>query len=415
MKKIILLCLLISHASSLFSEETAPSNEQWVTIFVHGIISIKPYLTVSNIIRFLRDDISNTVYEKSVRLTRKDDFFYQYHAMQDMGLRPIDLACYEKGYAAGIIARSFDAIAQFSNPAMPENLYYTFGWSGLLSQRLWTLEAQIFYQDLEALVQEIRAKGKEPRLRLVCYSHGGNFALRLALFDSCTFHIDELWLIGVPILPESYELADCSIFKKIDNFYSEADRIQRLDIFCSQIIFSDRAFYSSRVRQLSPKITQVKMKFRRSSTKLCTKKKCGTNRECVDKFRSRKRNADPGHSELWSLGWSPTSYRENFPLHPLPATVCLPLFSNAMRTADAQGCHGSVEVHFDHEYIVVHVPRRKRMCLPFLPIDLLHTLRSDALAYQPDCFNTKIFDDRICQIIKEATEELDAQKYAANC
>lgn len=398
-------------ALTLCSPALFCAEEQWVTIFVHGIVSIKPYLNTANIIRFLRDDISNSVYEKAVQLTRKDDFFYQYHAMQEMGLKQIDLNCYEKGYASGIIARSFDAVAKSANPQMPANLYYTFGWSGLLSQRLWTLEAQIFYQDLEALVNDLRAQGKEPRIRLVCYSHGGNFALRLALFDSCTFHVEDLWLIGVPILPESYDLAECSFFKRIDNFYSEGDRIQRLDFFCSQILFSDRAFYPSRQRPISTRITQVKLKFRRDTTKRCRKNCCADVQPCTIKNRLHSRNADPGHSELWSFGWSPTSYRPQFPLYPLPVTVCLPFVAQAMRTINGQGCHASAEIHPNREFMFIKLPGCKRTCLPFIPAALLNQLKEEALASRPENFNTKIFDERICTIIRQANQEIDAGKY----
>ena len=40
--------------------------------------------------------------------------------------------------------------------------------------------------------------------------------------------------------------------------------------------------------------------------------------------KSALRTADPGHTELWSFGWIPGSYRHQFPLNPLPYAVLLP-------------------------------------------------------------------------------------------
>lgn len=49
--------------------------ETWVTIFVHGIMSIQPHLTVQNIMRFIRDDVHHTIYSKTVEYMRLDPFF----------------------------------------------------------------------------------------------------------------------------------------------------------------------------------------------------------------------------------------------------------------------------------------------------------------------------------------------------
>src|SRR5580658_913901 len=50
-------------------------REVWVTIFVHGIMSIKPHVSASNFLRFMTDDVRNTVYSKTVEKMRNAPIF----------------------------------------------------------------------------------------------------------------------------------------------------------------------------------------------------------------------------------------------------------------------------------------------------------------------------------------------------
>ena len=71
-------------------EPVAPqSNKQetWVTVFVHGIMSIQPHLTLQNVMRFVRDDVAHTTYSKTVEYMRLDPYFYLNQAMQEFGLK----------------------------------------------------------------------------------------------------------------------------------------------------------------------------------------------------------------------------------------------------------------------------------------------------------------------------------------
>ncbi|OQA35403.1 MAG: hypothetical protein BWY54_00589 [Candidatus Dependentiae bacterium ADurb.Bin331] len=415
MKKKNLLFTMILACTSLVvplhcTEFATPERrEKWFTIFVHGIISVKPHLNVPNIIKLMRDDIANSVYARAVEIMRKDDFFYKYHAMQEVGLLPVDINSTKPGAAASVFARTFDTVAKFANPEMPKQEYYTFGWSGLLSQFMWNLEAEIFYKKLDELVATTRAQGYEPRIRMVGYSHGGTFALHLAHFDTGSFAIDEMWLIGVPVLPGAYDLINRPFFKKIDHFYSYGDRVQPLDCFGLNRFFSDRVFSPTSKKPLPAKLTQIQMKFRRPvfAHKTCPIHKNG----CTKINRSRMRNADPGHTELWSFGWSPASYRSNFPLHPLPATVCLPFFAQTIANERLLGSHASIEVYSNHEFMVISSNKlKKTIQVPFLPDYLLSALKDDALACRPDNYHPQLYSEKVQQAIVHAQKDHDHEK-----
>ena len=54
-------------------------------------MSIKPHLSLSNFARFIRDDIKNTLYMKTVEIMRNDTFFNLNQAMQGFGLKKVNL------------------------------------------------------------------------------------------------------------------------------------------------------------------------------------------------------------------------------------------------------------------------------------------------------------------------------------
>jgi hypothetical protein len=393
----VALFLSCTFARAEIALEDTFDQESWITIFVHGIISVKPHLTLPNIIRLMKDDIADSVYARAVEIIRKDDFFYQYHAMQGLGLLPIELYNYEKGAATAAFARTFDAINRLANPHSDEHAYFTFGWSGLLSQKMWRIEAELFYENLQQLIDSHRAQGKLPKIRVIGYSHGGTFAMRLALFDNGSFHVDELWLVGVPVLPESYDFISHPFFRKIDHFYSLGDRIQRLD--CFNRFFSDRIFYPSAKKSLPEKLTQIQIKFRRAAA---SNKRCTVHPEgCRVKNRAKMRNADPGHTELWSFGWAPSNYRERFPLNPLPTTVCLPYFVQAIRDAQMHGQHLAVEVYPHLEQMVLNASNKQLEC-PFIPLNILDILKNDVLDCRPEDYTAAAYSQKVQEAIEKA-------------
>lgn len=58
-----------------------PKQEVWINVFVHGIMSIKPHVSWNNFMLFVKDEIEDTLYEKTVALMREDQFFHKNQAM----------------------------------------------------------------------------------------------------------------------------------------------------------------------------------------------------------------------------------------------------------------------------------------------------------------------------------------------
>ena len=310
-------------------------NETWITIFVHGIMSIKPLLTFHNVMRFLRDDVHNTMYSKTVEYLRLDPYFYLNQAMQEFGLKKIDLTDLQPGCATNAIALIYDKVTKLVSPTTT-NHYYTFGWSGLLSPTSRYHEA---IKLLQALTKELQDhywnQGIFPKIRLIGYSHGGNVCLNIAAAKQNTdpqsaISIDELILIGVPIQTETDYLSNDPIFKRIYHFFSQADRIQRIDFFSFNRIFSRRYFRNSNNFRVPKKLMQIDMKFMRSTKTARSSKKrlkacVNFNNPAIISGKSRLlRDCSPGHLEFWFFGWSPKYYRPNFSMYPLPAFTAIP-------------------------------------------------------------------------------------------
>ena len=60
--------------------------------------------------KFMTDDVENSVYSKTVELMRNDPHFYRNQAMQGHGLQEIYLDRIEPGYASGAIANLHEKI-----------------------------------------------------------------------------------------------------------------------------------------------------------------------------------------------------------------------------------------------------------------------------------------------------------------
>ena len=262
----------ISHQYPHMEPAVAPSHKQetWVTIFVHGIMSIQPHLTLQNVMRFIRDDVNHTVYSKTVEYMRLDPYFYLNQAMQEFGLKKIDINDLQPGHATNAIAHIYDDVTKLTAP-QTDTHYYTFGWSGLLSP---TNRYNDSIRLLGELTHELQEKfwdhGVFPKIRLVGYSHGGNVCLNIAAARQNTaphspLSIDELILVGVPIQTETDYLANDPIFKKIYHFFSQKDRIQRIDFFSFNRVFSRRYFRNSNNFKVPKKLMQIDLKIIRSA------------------------------------------------------------------------------------------------------------------------------------------------------
>lgn len=404
-----MICTPISLYSLPENESMGLHSESnlWVTIFIHGIMSIKPYLSLSNTIRLIRDDVEDTLYSKTVEMMRLDPFFYKNQAMQGFGLEKINLLDTTKGNASAALAQLFEMISYYTGLPQKTHDYYTYGWSGLLSAKSRSKDALTFFQELEELVCFYKKKGSIPSIRIIGYSHGGNIALNLAAircqkYPCSQLIIDELILLGTPIIHESTDYIYDPMFKKIYNIYSKQDRVQVLDIFsATQSCFSKRLFKPSKYCPLPANLTQIEIKIMRTQKT----KKHRENRSKITQHphkyhgaycRTRLlRNASPGHGELWFFGWTPYHYRTNYPLYPLPTISLAPFITyHVEHTSPKTACSKPVVVDIRPEHEIVIIKNKAQATytvIPFLDQGQLNHLQETALFFKPECYTDDLY------------------------
>lgn len=387
------------------SIQPAHVTQPWITIVVHGIISVKPFLSPYNIYILMQDDIHGSVYAHTICHARKDPFFQQYHAMQDVGLLKIDMDRVEKNNAASAFARSYDMVAQQSDPMGAQNIYYTYGWSALLSKKFWKDEGNRFYHLLAKEVEMYRAQGIEPKIRIIGYSHGGTIAAHLANAHETTGHkgnflVDELILLGMPGVPESKELIQSPLFKKIYQIYSHGDRVQTLDFFSLNVLFSRKTFFGGKNNPLPDNFHQIGIKIYRLS------------KPCINKCQGHTwpaparhvRPAHPGHTELWSFGWA-GSYRSSFPLYPLPIAVLIPWFTQISDACTQSTRHISISMHpyAEHTEVFCHDTKCTHD-YQSISNQLIDRMKIDALQFHPDQKGAKPYAEHLKAAIRKANE-----------
>jgi len=395
LKKFILTLFCLFVRNSYNQDQDSPlfkelSEECWITIVVHGIVNIKPHLSISNLIRFMRDQITDSIYARAVEIMRIDPFFFQYSAMQGLGLEKIDLNRKQAGYASGAFALSYTHLEHYMSQKTEKNIFYTFGWSGLLSTQIRYHEAEIFYNALEKEIKNLREQGLNPKIRIIGYSHGGYIALNLgAVFNNkkCNnldWCVDELILLGVPVISDTDFLVESLLFKKIYHIYSPGDRVQVVDCLATNRFFSHRIF-RSRVGFLLPqKLTQIQFRVKRIARTRLAQKRCKHHTHHYPP--KLLRNADPGHTELWSFGWS-MGYRPYLPLYPFPVGSFIGYLINTIKNNNLCSNHLIMDIRPFQENIVVSA-YDSHLCttVPFPSQQMLDDLASQLNPFIPtDC------------------------------
>ncbi|MGE0206815.1 MAG: hypothetical protein AB7R69_03095 [Candidatus Babeliales bacterium] len=415
LSKNLTVALLFTSSLVSFDVEEYEENHKKdisITILVHGIISVAPYINFSNIIKFMQDKIANTTYSRSIEQTRRDPYFYQHHPMQELGLRKIDRGNNRPGAAATAYAQLLDMLAPHPNKSI-EHHYYTFGWSGLLSPRIRYLEAKIFYdQMLKEFEHFFNNDHYNVKIHIIGYSHGANVALKLAEvykkegYDKTKkIIVDELILMGAPILPETDYLLNSSLFKKVYHFYSYGDRVQRLDFFSLDRVFSNRKFHDRSDFSVPEKIVQINIKIKRATKG--RKNPSSYSLEELIHRRSTQRNSDPGHTELWSFGWSPASYRDTFPLYPLPVGVFIPVIISKLQETMPDAKNLMVELHPDYEAMLFYdFDKKYEKITPFVDKKTMCHLKTHAEQFRPDeSFNRLKYEKKVKKSIRQANKE----------
>jgi len=417
------------------SATTAPSAQQelWITIFVHGIMGIAPHVNLQNIGLFVRDQLIDTVYARAVHRMRKNEYFFLDQAMQQLGLVAIDLSlALTPGNGAALCAYLYDCIDAELYDNQHKNIFYTYGWSGLLSRTQRYIESEGLLLGAYQLIEAYKATGITPKIRIIGYSHGGNVCLNMARmheeeYPEMEIYIDELILFGMPVQLETDIYSADPIFKKVYNIYSNQDVIQKMDFFSSSRLLSNRQFTSRRAFKVPKGMTQINLKISRlkksSMSRAKQRKLCMNGLKTCNRSGQKRllRDASPGHLELWFFGWTNDKYRMHFPLYPLPATVFIPyLVHTAQEFAecicDPYPC--TIDMRPELGYTIVSQRckgARFAEQIPFIDEELFEICKKQTLQVQPLNTDSATYQEQIKQALDEACKEYDATKHPVPC
>lgn len=260
--------------------------QDWVVVLIHGSFgSLLGFLSTSDV---LQDKVSGTTYRHTTKKMRDDDFYFKDQPILQRGLHALEPTFNikqigGKKYAVYPLAEAYQELQNIIRPNDEVLHFYTFGWSGLMSQKSRLFESIRLYNALSEITQTMNAQHTSLKTRIVAHSHGGNLALNLAtvrkalkfigtdelksfsldpeenesikkmvellktlpnkeiaktktgqkVYDyvptNAHLHIDELIMYGTPIQPETECFATSDTFRQVYNFYSEGDLVQRMD------------------------------------------------------------------------------------------------------------------------------------------------------------------------------------------
>lgn len=393
-----------------------PKKEIWINVFVHGIMSIKPHVGWNNFMRFMKDDVENTLYEKTVGLMRDDPFFFKNQAMQQIGLHRVDHQMFQ-GNSSASMAFIMDEIGNHYG-INRNNYYYTYGWSGLMSAKMRYRDSKKLFEQLQKEVAQFKKQNIIPRVRIIGYSHGGNVGLNLGAVHQkhhkkSKLIIDELVLLGTPIIADTDHLINDSIFKKVYNLYSEADRVQPLDFFAPRQLFSNRIFRPRKDFELPNKLRQIRLKVTRSASHITSdsqKFKHSYNLESPTVVYGKSRllrDISPGHAELWFFGWTPVNYRSHYPLYPLPTASFIPaIVYHAEKMAPHIGPENSIiaDIRPEHDVMLFrqHNKHEIHSSVAYVPKEKLNRMHEAVLECKPELYTHKLYKSHIQDAVERA-------------
>lgn len=406
--------------------EIPRGHEVWLNVFVHGIMSIKPHISWNNFMLFIKDEIDGTLYEKTVELMREDPFFYKNQAMQQIGLYKVD-AIDSSNNSSASLSFIIEEINKHYGIHKTTH-YYTYGWCGLLSQKHRYQDAKQLFIALEKEVNTVQRHypNVHVKVRLVGYSHGGNVSLNLGLvrqkeFPRSPLHIDELILLGTPVLTDTDYLINDKIFHKIFNLYSFCDRVQKLDFFSPKQFFSSRVFRPRKGFTLPKKLIQIQLKVTR-----CTKRtKADPQKFELSKNLAKQsvvygkkgllRDISPGHFELWFFGWTPVRYRDHYPLYPLPTVSLAPVLTyHADKIAASLSPEQSIvaDIRPEHNIIIFRPQNNSHVhsTIPYMPPAKIEQLKQTILQHKPELYTDDIYASHIQDAVRNAQQIMEAYK-----
>lgn len=409
--KNIITGIVLFFPSFVLCKQDTTQNAR-MTIFVHG--TVKPAeFSFSSLIKIMRDSVDNSLYSRAAYHIRNNPISFQGQAMQGLGLQKIDLSPEAPHNTARTIAFMYDLQHKELGTNFTQELYYTFGWNGLLSISKRFEEAQNFYKELKKELQRLQQKGINPEINIIAYSHGGNVTLYLPSvreqyeeYQNDTFMIDQLVTIGTPIQRETDHLVAKDMFKKVYHLYSTEDSVQVWDFFSSQKFFSKRCFSHRSDFTVPEKLRQIRLRVTKKIKWRHKAKDIKAPHEILNHHGVRLVHKDPGHTELWNFKWGAYWYRDTFPMKPLPVMSIIPTI---ITTVDQHPKYKNITFDYaptEEGILLRHKPSMFKKALPFLNHETHTTLHHLAYTYEPSDFTLESQQDAIALALEKARNDL---------
>jgi hypothetical protein len=439
--KIVEQTKTVKVASSVQSE-----RQPWMTIFVHG--SFGSLLSLLSAYEVWSDKVSGSAYKKVAGRMRKDPFFYREQPLLEKGLRKVN-PTYDmsqtgnKPFAAYPLLKAYEDISEQIKPGQEKNYFYTFGWSGLLSQRRRSLEAIRFYNAISEELEKYREQGIDPKVRIITHSHGGNLVAYIADIDKklCSgvcqgevaewfkslpekeeakklkgqkkwgyrptkkdLVVDEMIAWGMPVQPETDCLFAHNVFKNVFHFYSDEDLVQRLDWVSTKQRYSDRRFNLCRLYGEPQKRCNRLVQSRVMVCQELKKRPKKVAKQKPNSFWSvlfsggaivKPTNQDPTHKELWFFSWPTKKDMREFVLSPFPVAVFSPMMVELIKKhpdlddVDINIRKKDAEINFD---LIKHgEPKARDICA--LGVKFFSYLKKNVESWRPKTVSSKdLFD-----------------------
>ena len=414
-----LLAASLNTSEEITSElkDDLPEQNALMTIFIHGTLH-PPQMSLSNIFAIMKDKIDNTLYERAAFYLRKDPRYFQGQAMQELGLKHINISPFATPSTARTVAQLYDVQLTHLEKKHRQHLYYTFGWHGLLSDSRRYEESENLYKTIALEIKSLSSRGIYPFIQIIAYSHGGNVALYLPRARDNNQHlgykpftVDQLITIATPIQTLTDYLAADPLFKEIVHLYSTEDLVQIADFASSGGAFPQHHFTERKNFSIPKKLKQVRIRLTKKVKQ--SKDLSETNPYLVLEHEKTKLvHKDPKHTEMWSFGWAAYWYRENFPLNPLPVMCLIPTILHSLEHAPLDHSHISFDYAPGKDGVLIKSIEKKgfKKAYPFLTAEVQNKLWDIANSYRPTNFSIKTQEALVANALEKARRDLIATK-----
>jgi hypothetical protein len=236
-------------------EQKQPQKIVTARVFSHGTILAGCFFI--DIPASWKDNYKeNSLIERAMASARKHPFLHQTELVLDLGLVDVTQEvmvplCHplRDDRAAISIMRSFERTDRCIGKRHHAYHYYTFGWSGALSERKRNKESVYLYHALVGLKNDLQQQYPDATIRfeIFCHSHGGQLVAHLATvhkqFPINDIFIDLAVLCATPLYKEKMQpMVSSSLFGTIINLYSQGDHVQTLDVVSTPEHYCVRTF-----------------------------------------------------------------------------------------------------------------------------------------------------------------------------